>query len=317
MHILVTGGFGFIGGRVAQQFYSAGCKVDLGTRKNVDPPEWLPGACVKQMRWNDSENLEFNCKKIDIIVHASGMNAQDCQRDPLGALEVNGMNTARLVQAAIKAGVKKLIYLSTAHVYGNPLKGVIDESTCPANLHPYASSHRIGEDFVLAAGQRKQIEAIVLRISNGFGSPTHRDVDCWKLLVNDLCRQVVSSGELRLRTLGFQTRDFVTVSDICSAIEYIGKSNTSIRNLDYPWDLFNLGCGTTASILEMTQFVQSRVSKTMGFKPAIILPESKYASPKSSNFEYRVQKIINTGFNMINNVKEEIDNLLQFCKINF
>ena len=76
------------------------------------------------------------------------MNAQNCVTDPVAALEVNAVATARLLQAAIRQGAKRFIYLSTAHVYGSSLSGVITEETCPASLCPYAASHRAGEDVV-------------------------------------------------------------------------------------------------------------------------------------------------------------------------
>ena len=82
MRILVTGGFGYLGGRIAQSLSSEGHKIVLGSRKKQHSPRWLPDAEVVQTEWNESEWLFDICGKIDVIVHAAGMNSQDCLLEP-------------------------------------------------------------------------------------------------------------------------------------------------------------------------------------------------------------------------------------------
>ena len=104
------------------------------------------------------------------MIHAAGMNAQDCAENPVGALGFNGVSTARLVQASIRAGVSKFIYFSTAHVYCSPLTGEIDVTSCPRNLHPYASTHLAGEYALMSAAQGDNgLTGIILRLSNVIG----------------------------------------------------------------------------------------------------------------------------------------------------
>lgn len=76
------------------------------------------------------------------------MNDAECIRDPLAASEVNGVNTARSVEAAKVSGVRRFIYISTTRVYGPRLVGRIDGSTLPIGPHPYATSHLAAEDVV-------------------------------------------------------------------------------------------------------------------------------------------------------------------------
>ena len=116
---------------------------------------------------------------MDAIVHLAAMNEMDCARDPAAALEVNTALTLRLLNAAVAAGVRRFVYLSTAHVYGAPLRGHIDERALPRPVHPYAITHRAAEDFVLAAFDAGRIEGVVLRLSNGVGAPAHAAVDRW------------------------------------------------------------------------------------------------------------------------------------------
>ena len=154
MRILITGGFGFVGGRLAVHLAQAGHQIVLGSRNASSPPIWLPQAEVVQIVWEDDRTLEHCCDGVDGVIQAAGMNEQDCAAGPVAALDFNGVATARLIEAASRAGVKKFIYLSTAHIYASPLVGTITEETFPRNLHPYATSHLAGEHAVLSASSR-------------------------------------------------------------------------------------------------------------------------------------------------------------------
>ena len=308
MRVLITGGFGFVGGRLAQHLHQAGHHVVLGSRTVRSPPQWLREAEVVKMDWNNIEALEAVCVGLDVIIHASGMNAQDSFASPAGALAVNGVATADLLSAGCKTGVKRFIYLSTAHVYNSPLEGSITEETCPRNLHPYATSHRAGEVAVLYATQRKQIEGIVLRLSNAFGAPAHADANCWMLLVNDLCRQAVSLGSMTLRSSGFQRRDFITLHDLSRVIAHI----TDLSNAQTIEGVFNVGSGNSSRILDMVELIQSRCTEVLGHTPEIIRPQPAI-DEQNSNLHYRVDKLLYTGFSLSNDLAFEIDQTLHMC----
>ena len=137
MRILVTGGFGYLGAKLSEYLSQEGHHVVLGSQRKLKAPNWLPQAEVVRTLWTDEIALRKMCQGVDVIVHAAGMNAQDCSNDPVSALEFNGLSTVRLLQSAIHAHTRRFIYLSTAHVYRNPLEGIIDENTPPQNTHPY------------------------------------------------------------------------------------------------------------------------------------------------------------------------------------
>jgi UDP-glucose 4-epimerase len=311
MKLLITGGFGYLGGRLGQFLASqTDHEILLGSRQCAAPPPWLPHAKVAQTRWDSSSRLEQICAGVEAVIHLAGMNAQDCAADPAAALEVNAVATARLLQAAIRQGVKRFIYLSTAHVYGSPLTGVITETTCPASLHPYATSHRAGEDVVRAASQRREIEGIVIRLSNAYGAPAHRDANCWMLLVNDLCRQAVTTHRMVLHSSGLQRRDFIPLADACRAIRHLLELPAA-RVGD---GLFNVGSGWAPTVLEMTQRIAERMQATTGRKPEVLRKEG-HGVDDEGLLDYRVNKLADTGcrVNGTDNVDREIDGLVQFC----
>ena len=158
MRILITGGYGLLGSRFGKYLFGQNHEILLGTRKNpITSPEWLPGAEVITMKWDNYEFLRNICKDIDIIIYASGINAIDCEKNPYEALKVNGLYTANLISAAVKENVKKFVYLSTAHVYSSPLVGNINENLPMMNIHPYATSHLAGEHAIQYMHQKKNI----------------------------------------------------------------------------------------------------------------------------------------------------------------
>jgi len=312
MRVLITGGFGFIGGRVAQYLQQAGRQVVLGTRNPAYSPAWWPQAEVVTTNWHDVHALAQICNGVDVVIQAAGMNAQGCAAEPVTALEFNGLATTRLVAAATRAGVKRLIYLSTAHVYASPLIGNITEDTCPRNLHPYATSHLAGENAVLSANLRGEIEGIVLRLSNAFGAPAHRDVNCWMLLVNDLCWQAVMTGKLVLRSNGLQQRDFITLQDTARCVAHFVK----LPFANCSDGLFNLGGERARSVYEMTQLVAARCQMVLGFTPPIERvkpPPEGHAIPLA----YGTAKLKSTGFSLQSRFEDEIDATLSLCQMAF
>jgi UDP-glucose 4-epimerase len=313
MRILITGGFGFVGGRLAVHFAQLGHQIVLGTRHLLTPPEWLPQAEVAIIAWDDMAALEQSCYGVDLIIHTAGMNAQDSVTDSIAALAFNGLATARLVVAASRAGVNKFIYLSTAHVYDSPLVGTITEETCPRNLHPYATSHLAGEHAVLSTNSYSEIHGIVLRLSNAFGAPMHKDVNCWMLLINDLCRQAVETRKLVLRTSGLQQRDFIGLTSVCQVTERLVTGHTKLNHTN----VFNVGAGVSQSVLEMALLIQQRCSKVLGFEPELLrkLGESDELYPK---LIYRTDHLTSLGIstNNLDNIVE-LDKLLQFSKSTF
>jgi UDP-glucose 4-epimerase len=314
MRVLITGGLGFVGGRLAVHLAKAGHSVVLGSRKAIAPPDWLSRAEVVQIHWGDRAALERSCEGVDVVIHAAGMNAQDCATNPVAALAFNGIATAQLVDAACRTGVQSFIYLSTAHVYASPLVGTITEKTCPRNLHPYATSHLAGENAVLYAGDRRLIQSIVLRLSNAFGAPTHEGVNCWKLLVNDLCRQAVQTGNLVLYTSGQQQRDFIPMTAVCHVLERL-IIGTGVR--DSPCGIFNVGAGTSQSVLAMTQTIRQRCLHLLGFEPSLRY-KNNLTAESHGPLNYRVAGLEKLAMDHDGTqIVAEVDQLLRYCAVVF
>lgn len=309
MRVLVTGGFGFVGARLGVHLHRQGHDVILASRTANGPPAWLPEAGTVRLDWQDRDGLAAACRSVDAIVHAAGMNAEDCAKDPVAALEVNGVATARLVAAAARSGVERFVYVSTAHVYDAPLVGHISEETCPRNLHPYASSHLAGETAVLHLAQQGSIDGIVVRLSNAFGRPEHPATNCWMLLVNELCRSAICNGSLALRSNGRQLRDFVPMADVCTLLEGFvtrGGDGTAQR-------VFNVGAARSLAVIDMATKIQERCVHLWGCRPDLRIPDVPAAAAPPEPLSFSCRNLGGNAADFDQRLCAEIDGLLQAC----
>lgn len=308
--VLITGGLGYVGGRIAQRLSEGGnYNLLLGTRhQNVACPSWIEHAQIITMDMFSAEGLAEVCKNVRYIIHLAALNEIECAADPEQALTINTLGTLKLLRAAEQSRVEKIIYFSTAHIYGSPLVGTITEETLPRPVHPYAITHKAAEDFVLAAHDKKSFTGIVFRLSNSFGAPSHKNVNRWTLIANDLCKQAVTAKQLVLKSPGLQKRDFITLSDVGSAADHFLKLPTSKCGNG----IFNIGGENPLSVLEFSELVAERCNTVLGFKPPIVRPEAR-PGEVSEPLDYRIDKLKATGFSLKKNHIEEIDTMLRAC----
>jgi UDP-glucose 4-epimerase len=311
--VLITGGFGYLGGRIAVELGNESSLIlRLGSRRQRSAPVRLPGIETVVMDVREPKTLVPAVEDVHTVVHLAAMNENDCVLDPGEAVLVNTLGTFNVLRSAINAGVERFIYLSTAHVYGSPLVGRIAEDNLPRPVHPYAITHLAAEHFVLAAHDLNSVVGIVVRLSNGFGSPTHPDVDRWTLLVNDLCRQVVQTRRLVMRSGGMQRRDFVTLHDIGRAMRFLIDLPSAVVGDG----LFNLGGETSLSVREMVQRVTERCRVVLNYAPEVVWPEA-VRSETDSDLVYCIERLKRTGFRLHGDIDSEIDDTLRLCSASF
>lgn len=311
--VLITGGFGYLGGRIAVEIARTNnWIVRLASRKVRPEPYWLEGVETVDLDVMNPESISVAAKGCQAVVHLAAMNENQCVESPETAVNINTLGCLNMLQVAISQGVGRFIYFSTAHVYGAPLEGYIDEEKLPRPIHPYAITHHAAEDFILAYHDQEKITGLVVRLSNGFGAPTHPDVDRWTLLVNDLCRQAVDNRKLILRSSGVQQRDFITLTDVGRA---------AVHLLDLPKGkcddgLFNVGGESSLSIWQMTQRIAERCQVVFGYTPEVIRPEPG-EDEASEKVIYDIEKLKRSGFTLAGDVDDEIDAMLVFCGDSF
>ena len=307
--ILITGGLGYLGSRIAEYLLKSGYKIKLATSR-TDPkiPIELSNCEIVTIDLLDIESLKKSCENVSTIIHLAALNTQACAKDPEQALLINGLGTLKLLKAASKIGVSKFIYFSTAHVYGAPLEGNISENSLTNPLHPYSITHRLAEDYLNEYSQSGKMSGVTFRLSNAFGAPILKDSDCWMLVANDLTKQVVTDNVMQIRSNIRIQRDFVPITDVCKAVEFILKSSL-LKN----YDVFNVGSGYTMTLEDMAVLIADRSDKVLGIKPEIKFSGKGCLLEKYRKLHYSTKKLLNLGCVFENNINHEIDNLLLSC----
>lgn len=313
--ILITGGLGYLGGRIADHLLKTGhTEIALGTcRSCVKVPFALKECKITTIDLLDDESLDRACKGVSVIIHLAALNAQACVDDPEKALMINGLGTLKLLQAATRKGVSKFIYFSTAHVYGSPLIGKLNEDTLPRPVHPYAITHRVAEDYVIEASVKGDVDGVILRLSNAIGAPLDSAANCWMLIVNDLCRQAVESMELKLQSSGLQQRNFISINDVVRVVESIAYAHDGGDT----GEIYNLGGDKSISVIEIAKLVAARYKKESRILLEVKMSKEDLGSDESE-LDYQVGKVISAGYlKSITPIEHDIDEVLYFCRKTF
>jgi nucleoside-diphosphate-sugar epimerase len=158
--VLVTGGSGFAGRHLLAELRRSGIPFRTASRRAASADDVVVGDIGPSTDW--SAALEDVDAVVHLAAHVHRLNptAEDAAR----FRDVNALGTRRLAEEAAKAGVRRLIYLSTIKVLGEETTTApFDDSTAPAPADPYAESKLAGEDFVRAAAAASGMEFVVLR----------------------------------------------------------------------------------------------------------------------------------------------------------
>ena len=314
MRILITGGSGFIAGNLAKYFSEQGHHIKLASRDINETVEIQNNNKIElgKIIWNNFENLLNICSNIDVVIHAAGLNSKSCQSDPISALEINGVNTAKLIDAAINNNVKKFIFLSTIHVYKDQLDCVLDEDYFPINFHPYATSKRAGENVVIDSYLNHKIDGYVFRISNTFGIPSFNELAGQKLVINELCRNSIFNNQLQLNSSGVQIRNFIPVTEFLNIVDFLLKKNNT--NLIRHWNdnIINIGSNNFYSIIEISKLIQERTNIIFGRKPEILIKEVSNSILSNNKFHFKIKYLLSLGYRFKYDFISELDNLLLY-----
>jgi UDP-glucose 4-epimerase len=312
LKILITGGLGYLGGRIADflKRNHPESTIALGTSREIsEAPDWAKAFQIVPLNILDPASIEKAVSNdTHAIIHLAALNEHDSFDNIESAWKTNALGTQALLSAASQKQILKFIYFSTIHVYGD-CQGEITEDSPTRPYHPYAASHRAAEDMVRFYQHYTNMDTLTLRLSNGFGYPMDSGVNRWTLVFNDLCRQAMTSGEMVIKSSGKQQRDFISLHDVAAAVDHFLFKNSK------KWDdgLFNLGGDCSFSILEVAKTIATVYEKKYGkLVPTQIEGEDKGESHGSVHFN--IDKLKKTGFCLTGNIEKEIEKTLSICE---
>lgn len=304
--VLITGAGGYIGGRLVGTFSQSGWEVGAVVR---DP---APRLGIAQTVCNIDEVspdvLAAAADGAETVVHLAGEDEVLATREPAKALAATVVASEHVAEACAAAGVRRLVYMSTVHVYGaRTVPGATlteDMRVEPRSAYAIA---RLASEHVAAALAGSAYEVVVLRLTNAVGAPDDPSVNRWTLVANDLCRQGVLEGRLELRSSGMQWRDFVPLSAVCDGIVAASRAVDPVL----PPGTYNLGSGRPMTVRALAEMIQDEFGRQTGRRPELRAPAPEAEPPGSHRVS--VELAARYGLRFDSPLADAVADTVRFC----
>ena len=247
MKVLITGGAGFIGSHLVEAFQGRAAVRILdnfrsGHRRN------LVGLDVEVMEGSilDRDLVARALREVDYVFHLAALvSVPESVAKPHECVAINVTGLLNVLELAAAAGVRKLCFASSAAVYGDDPVVPKREDMRPEPRSPYAVTKLDGEYYCRQFAEAGRLETAAVRFFNVFG-PRQDPSGPYGAAVPIFFRDACASLPLRIFGDGGQTRDFIAVRDIASALEFVALREGLTG-------VFNAGYGGQTTILELAQ----------------------------------------------------------------
>lgn len=259
---LVTGGCGFVGSNIVNTLLARGasCTVvdDLftGLESNLvaHPKLTVHIGCL-----TDEKLLRSALGNCNRIIHCGVVNIMAAETDPAADLRVNAMGTQLIARLATEFDhIDRLVYTSSASVYGNPRELPVEEDRKTSPSSYYAISKLAGEHYVSLEHSLHDTPTTIVRYSNVYGENQHPQ-NPYSGVVAKFFKCVHSGEAITVYGSGDQTRDFTYVKDSVSATILASLHPSAIG------EVFNIGTGVETSILQLATVVGEVIGSPVKF----------------------------------------------------
>jgi len=298
MNVLVTGGAGFIGSHVTKLLLENNHQVAVidnlshGNKESVDSRAKLIVAGI-----NNSKKVKEALNGVEAVIHMAGLIVvPESVKDPIKYCQNNVIGTVSLIESMRQVGVKKIIFSSSACVYGTPDKLPIKEGAPVRPDNPYGASKASIETFLQTYSAIHGFDSIILRYFNPYG-PGEEHVPETHAIPNFI-RSTLAKKPIPLYWKGEQIRDFIYIEDLARAhIDVLDQKG---------YQVFNIGTEKGIKVKD----VISEIFKIVGYEVPL-KNLGKRAGDVSANFasSEKIQKIVGWQANVtiIEGLKRTID----------
>jgi UDP-glucose 4-epimerase len=278
MKILVCGGAGYIGSHMVRHLRANGHEAVVFDNLSTGHRQAVGEASLVEGDLLDPAALAtlFAAHRFDAVMHfcARSLVGESVQQ-PYAYYRNNVAGTLNLLQAMQAAGVERLVFSSTAAVFGNPQADLIDEDHPTAPINPYGASKLMVERMLADAATAYGLRSVALRYFNAAGADPagtlgeSHDPET-HLIPNVLCAALGTGSSLKVFGDDYATRDgtcvrdYVHVNDLASAhlaaLAFMGAHEGA--------HVFNLGNGQGFSVLEVIEAARRVTGADIGFEVA-------------------------------------------------
>src|SRR4030042_2246663 len=303
MNILVTGGAGFIGSHITKLLLDANHKVVIldnlchGYRENIDKRSKFVNGDIK-----DPQKTKYALKGVDWVIHCAGLIVvPESVKDPIKYCDNNVIGTISLLESMKDVGCKKIIFSSSACVYGTPDKLPIKEDAPIKPDNPYGATKASIEAFLQSFHQNFGFDVIILRYFNPYG-PGRMYPPITHAIPNFI-KATLAKKPIPLYWQGEQVRDFIYIEDLARAhIDVLGLSG---------FNIFNIGTEKGIKVKDIVD----EIFKIVGYKvPIAVLGERSGDVPANYASSAKLTKAV--GWNTKVSLTEGLRRTINYYKSN-
>jgi len=247
MELLVTGGCGFIGANLVPMLRRQGHNVTILDNFTQGSPEYLDLKTEYKIIHGDirDDDLIYNSLiKKDAVIHLAAYGSVvDSVQAPEENYSVNAEGTFKVLNAARKAGVRKVVFASTGGALIGNAAPPVNEKSIPRPISPYGASKLAGEGYCSAFSNAYDMSVTALRFANVVGPISlHK-----KGAVTAFFKSIIEGKAIRIFGDGSATRDFLYVGDLCQGI-IAGLESNSLG-----FNVYHLASGKEVSVKQLAE----------------------------------------------------------------
>jgi len=255
--VLITGGAGFVGSNLTERVAKCNGKAivldDLftGSLDNISKDtkyEFVEGSVA------DKELVQKLVKNVDYVAHMAARNIIISTKNPRNDYEVNIGGTLNILLAAKEFNTKRVVYTSSASVYGNPRILPITEDERTLTFSPYSVSKLAGENYCQAFYETYGTPVTAVRYSNIYG-PKQDPKNPYCGVVSKFMEMLDNDEQAHLHGDGQQTRDFTYVDDA------VDGTLLALLSPKAEGQVYNIGTGVETKIVELYQMIAELMGK--------------------------------------------------------
>lgn len=252
--IMLIGGAGLVGSHIVDQLVDEPVREIVvydnfvrGTRANLDAASRSPKVRVVEASMTDRERLRREIAGVDGVFLLASLWLGECVNDPRSAWEVNTLGTWNVVEACREAGVKRIVYSSSASVYGNAVVTPMTEDHPFNNRTTYGATKIANEQMLRAVYEQHRLPYIGMRYMNIYGPRMDYEGTYVSVIMKVLDRIFAGQRPVVFGD-GSQVYDFIHVTDVARANILGMKADCADEN-------FNVGMGIGTSINDLVHLL--------------------------------------------------------------
>ncbi len=319
--VLVTGGAGYIGGHLVRELIKAGYEVvvldnlSTGRKDNIDPKAvFIEGDLADVSLLKDI----FASNNFEAVFHmAASLEVEESVKQPLAYLENNVANIIKLLGIMNESGVRKIIFSSSAAVYGEPEKVLISENSPLRPKNPYGSNKLLSERLIKYFCEYMGFKAVAFRYFNACGFdtearivPTHQSHLIYKVM------QVAKGAQPVLEVFGndYPTNDGTCIRDYVHVLDIVLPHILALQKMDEmeKFEIFNIGTGRGSSVAEVVNCASEVINRIIPMEVAprragdpaeLIADNSKLLNQLGYELKYSsLENMISTSWQVMKDV---------------